>query len=304
MRRKSTVSLVVCLPVLVSACATASLSPYEKFAAAGHRYTDSMNELLVVAQSTAIDKTSAELLDQNSFADRAGPDFNRQESGRLQRQRDIDLARIAVFADVRRHMLVVAKYFTQLNELVTTDEADKTSEAMAATAGNIDALSDKLVGQTVFDLDDEDKERISRVVRYVIDSRQRTALKRRIEADQEILQRALNTHRELLAVMADDLDHELRTLNDRYYQMSIEAPFLADRPLIDNPEKAAQWIEERRRLLTTRSAVSELKTASAAAASLEKALNKLLQDDADFLTQVEQLKAELDAIDNVIDAFK
>ncbi|NNF18046.1 MAG: hypothetical protein HKN70_14980 [Gammaproteobacteria bacterium] len=291
------------LIILTTGCATSSLGPYESFAASGQDYAVSLHQLLDVAQKTAIDKSSAELIDRNSFANRNDANFNTQQIAQLERQQAIDQARIAVFNDIRKHLLALSNYFTQLNALATSDEAGATSTAIEATVKRLGELTARLRDQQAFALDDDQKNRISRVSDYAIGSRQRAALKKRIQADEKILQEALNTHEVLLEAIGDDLEHEVGILNERLYQWRIEGPFTAATPLLDRPDVAQEWMDERRRLINSVPAIGELRAAGRAAASLRRALQKLVSDEADFLTQLNQLKVELEAIRNVIAAF-
>lgn len=284
-------------------CATAPPEPYEKFAAAGQSYAQGLNDLMLLAQKTAIDKSSAELIDRNSFANRDDANFNSQQINQLERQHDIDQRRIAVLNDIRRHVLVLSKYFTRLNELATTNEAEKTTEAIAATASNLGNLSAKLRDQAAFELDDDQKTKISKITSYIIGSARNQALQRRIKADEVVIQEALNTHEVLLEAIGDDLEHEQSILNERLYQWYIEEPFVAKTPLLNDPDKALNWMDERRRLMNSATALAELKSASRASASLRNALAKLVADDDDFFTQLNQFKAELEAIKDVIEAF-
>ena len=295
--------LLGALALTVSGCATTELGPYEEFAAAGQNYAQSLTDLLVVAQKSAIDKSSAELIDRNSFANRDDPNFNQQQIDQLERQSDIDQQRIAVFNDIRKHVIVLSRYFTRLNELATTTEAERTSSAIADTAANLGALTEKLRGQKAFELGDDQQARISRITNYVIGSQQRAALQRRVKADEKVLQEALNTHEVLLEAIGDDLEHEQTILNDRMYQWYVEEPFLADQPLLNSPQRVIEWMDDRRRLMNSVSTIGELRSAGRAAQTLRKALDKVVSDDDDYLTQLNQLKAELEAIKAVVESF-
>ncbi len=297
--------VVLIFVLVLSGCATRSLDPYAEFAEAGQQYAKSLYDVFIVAQETAIDKNSAELIDQNNFADRGGSGFNQQELDRLEQIRKIDVRRIQAFSAMRQHVSALSKYFTQLSELVSTQEVSQTSAALAATAKNISALSQKLGTAGVFELSEANKQKISSFTQYAIGSRQRATLKKRIQRDQPIIQMALNTHEELLGVIADDLTHDINILSDRQNQLLIEGPFLASTPLMKSPEKAVQWMEDRRRLLTAESSVLELAHASrAAAGSLGGLLKDMVKNEKNLLKQIELFKAELDAIQAVIKAFK
>lgn len=294
---------LVVLLLVNSGCATQALGPYEKFAATGQSYAESLNGLMAVAQKAAIDRASAELLDTNDFANRADPDFNKDQIEILTKKHESDKKRIDVFNDIRKHVRMLSRYFTRLNELATTKEAEKTSDAIAATAKNLNELSMKLRDQDGFSLNDDQKDRISKVTSYIVGSQQRAALKRRIKADEKVLQEALNTHEVLLEAIGSYMEFDLEVINERLFQWHIEGPFTAKTSLIKSPAKALQWMEERRRILNSASTLSELKSASRASASLKKSLEKLVNDEADFITQLDQLKAEIDAINTVVDSF-
>ena len=302
MNTKIRLSLVLLL-LFNAACATQDIGPYEKFADVGQSYIESLNSLMVVAEKAAIDRASAELLDTNDFADRNNPEFNQQQIAVLTKKHESDKKRVAVFNDIRKHVRVLSKYFTRLNQLATTNEAEKTSNALAATASNLGELSAKLREQEAFSLDEVQKDRISQVSAYIVGSKQRSALKNRIKADEEILQQAINTHEVLLEAIGSYMEYDLEIINQRLFQWKIEGPFTASTSLINTPELAQNWMEERRRLLTSTTTISEIKSASRAATSLKKSLQKLMSDDADFLSQLNQLKAELEAIQTVVEAF-
>ncbi len=277
-------------------CATTPVGPYEKFANAGINYADSLNQLLLTAQETAIDTSSAQLIETNRFADRSAANFHQQEINSLGQFNELDGERIAVFNDIRKHVSALSGYFVLLNTLATTDEAEKTAEAIAASAKNIDDLSQQLGGQEIFKLSDEQKSSISKIVAFVVNAKQRAALKAAIARDQGMLQSALKTHEELLSVIGDDLEHNTQLLNLRRTQMLLETPLTAKQPLADTPEKAQKWLEQRRRILMTNTAIGELKTASRAAKTLQNTLEKLLGEDPDFATQLLRLMAELQSI--------
>ncbi|NKB60752.1 MAG: hypothetical protein GKR95_00955 [Gammaproteobacteria bacterium] len=297
--------VVLVFALVLSGCATRSLDPYSEFAEAGQQYAKSLNDVFDVAQATAIDRSSAELIDENSFADRQGNGFSQQELERLEKIRMIDVRRIQAFSVMRQHVSTLSKYFTQLSELVGTKEVSQTSNALAATAKSINALSQKLGTAGVFELSEANQKKIASFSEYVIGSRQRATLKKRIQRDQPIIQMALNTHEELLGVIADDLNYDIEVLSDRQNQLLIEGPFLASTPLMKSPEKAVKWMEDRRRLLTAESSVLALAEASkAAAGSLGELLKEVVKNERNLLKQIELFKAELDAIQAVIKAFE
>lgn len=298
---RSTITAIFC--IVVVGCATQPIGSYEKFAQAGLSYSASLNELLVVAQKTAIDSNSAQLIATNMDADRGNREFFNQEINSLAEFNKVDEGRIMVFNDIRKQSAGLGNYFKLLNQLATTDEAEKTSAAIQSTANAIDNLSTKLNGQTVFALSEEQKSVISTGVTFIINAKQRKELKDAIERDETILQVALNTQRVLLSVIGDDLAHNAKLLNLRQAQMLLETPLTAAKPLGASPEAAKKWMDNRRSILTTSTSISEIKTASKAAKSLQDSLRKLLKKDESFNVQLSQLLTELESIHTVIQAL-
>lgn len=291
------------LYLAVTGCAALPMGPYEKFARAGLDYSASLNELLVVAQKTAIDSNSAQVIATNMDADRSNEKFVEQEVNSLSEFNAIDERRMAVFNDIRKQSAELGNYFKLLNQLVTADEAGSTSAAVRSSAKAIDDLSAKLTGQTIFSLSSEQKSAISHVVSFVVDAKQSTELKKAINRDEAVLQKALNTQSELLQIIGDDLGKSMAMLNQRQSQMLLEAPLTARNPLGQSPSAVKKWMDNRRNILTANTGVGELETAGKAARSLQESLRKLLDEDEAFDVELAQLRTELESMHRVVQAL-
>ena len=298
--------LVVIVPaaLFMAGCATAPPAQTARFAQAGNHYAATLDALLIVARDTAIDKDSAELIDQNSFADRKATGFVEQETRRLVRQDEQLGRRIAVFRDIARHVRVLKRYFTGLHALAISEEAAQTFQALKTTAGNLDALTRQLQAQDSFQLPQEAVDRVGTVVRYVIAQQQRAALRTALKRDAPLLRSALQVHRELLAVIAKDLGHDIAVLQQRERQRMLEIPFTAKKPLLESASKSTRWMRERKRILLADAAVAELASAQDAAEELQELLRALVEGESGLAARIDGLLVELESIRNVIRALQ
>ena len=295
---------VAVLAAFSGGCATAPSSQIARFAEVGTRYAATLDALLIVARDTAIDKDSAELIDQNSFADRKAPGFAQQETRRLVRQDEQLGRRIAVFRDIARHARVLKRYFTGLNALATSDADAQTLEALKTTAGNLDALTAQLQTQDSFQLPQDAVDRVGTVVQYAIAKQQRAALRAALKRDAPLLRSALQVHRELLAVIGKDLGHDIAVLQQRERQRVLEIPFTAKKPLLESASKSTRWMRERKRILLADAAVAELASAQGAARELQEVLRALVEGESGLYARIDGLLVELESIRNVIQAVQ
>ena len=296
--------VVAVLAALAGGCATAPPAQYARFAEAGNRYAATLDALLIVARDTAIDKDSAELIDQNSFADRKAPGFAQQETRRLLRQDEQLGRRIAVFRDIARHARVLKSYFNRLSDLATSKAAAQSVQALETTAGHLAELTGQLQAQESFSLSEDAVARVGTVVRYAVAQQQRAALHAALKRDAPVLHSALQIHSELLAVIRMDLGHDIEVLQQRERQRLLEIPFTAKKPLLESASKSTRWMRERKRILLADAAVAELATAQGAAQELQEALRALVEGQEGLYARIDGLLVELESIRNVIQALR
>lgn len=288
--------IAVVLFLAVGGCA--STAPYLRFAQAGTAYTEALDDLLQYAGVLSVDYTSYQLLadHENTIAKiqrargrlRLAP-ANEQE--RIQREiadysedsiRAFQVAtkdntdRLDLLAHLRTHTHQLARYFQLLAETSNPDGSkdlrDQLENAVdkAVTFGKAIRLN-KLFSET-------DKKAVSGLTEIFVGQFVSTLLKREFSEERVRKIRAeLKTQELLLATLALRIEVESIGLGNYRGAQLIEDAYRSEAPITS----ADEWILNRRKLLTVRSALKELGAASSAAQALRDSFERMVEGKLD-----------------------
>ena len=272
-------AIVVLLALMLGACALNEprVNQFADFADAGTTYTSSVTSLLDASLLSAIEADNAVLMRTREFnQDQELLELALNEHEKATRDRE------EVLDKIRLQTRLLDDYFAALGLLASRADDSATAKAMSGLteateklAGELGTLSDTIAEAKIRDKPVSDF--LGSVSSLVIDSYQRQALDRILEATAEPVRRSLNVHHAALKAIREQMEDERQLIAEWNRTKLINRPYLGGKTL------PANWGANRRASLMDKGDIRKVDQAVAASKKLEKAFEKLLSTDADGL---------------------
>jgi len=267
------------IAVLLAATGCASTSEYAKFAQAGSAYASALDHVLIAAAQTSVDATSERLLQDDAVSN--------QDLKSYRSLSDVDEERLVTIGKLRAHTHLLAAYFRLLGDFANTDAS---ARAEAAVGAVVDSLS-SLGGQLRARRSALNQETLAGVTPLVVGAKVNAALKKELERRKETIRLELQTQEALLGELAAEIDHDVRVTRDAKEQRVVIAPLLEPKPIAN----ASAWADNRRAILTSRSALDELANGKDAGTELRTTFEDLVSGKV-TLGRIDALLASIDGL--------
>lgn len=252
--------IVLAASLVFVGCATTN--PYATFATAGTTYATALDEVLVAAERTGVDATSWRLLDADLLAN-ATPEQYATYS-------DKDADRARVLQRLRAHGKQLARYFTALSALATSDAPDVAATHVAQAWDATAALGKALREDAAFPPSSVATEPLKIILRKAINGRLRKELEKRADA----IRLELATQEALLGVLAETIGHDVSLGITIAERLLVIDPLTAEAP-VGSPES---WVATRQRLRLAEQTVAEVGAAQAAARALRQSFEAITSE--------------------------
>ena len=272
-------AIVVVLALMLGACASNEprVNQFADFADAGTTYTSSVTSLLDASLESAIEADNAVLMRTREFnQDQELLELALNEHEKATRDRE------EVLDKIRLQTRLLDDYFAALGLLASRADDSATAKAMSGLteateklAGELGTLSDTIAEAKIRDKPVSDY--LGNLSSLVIDSYQRQALDRILEATAEPVRRSLNVHHAALKAMRAQMEDERKLIAEWKRTKLINRPYLGGKKL------PANWEANRRAWLIDKGDIRDVDQAVAASKKLEQAFEKLLSTDAEGL---------------------
>lgn len=273
---------------LLSGCAAQQRSEYAAFAQAGSEYAAAIDKVLVAAGQAQVDNTSWRLVEFNRKFPIADEEY--------QKQTDVDVERLTVIRDLRFHAQELAKYFSKLNLLATSDTPERTSASIDGVVNNLTVLSSALRASTP-----ETFSSLPPLAEIVVDGRIRKILRDELEKRKDTIREELRVQEVILNVLKKDIAHLLALSKDIRERTVVLAPLQTGAPLA----KPEEWVKKRREVMYLQEQVEELSDAHDLAGNMTETFNALLSGDKkDAVTRINMLLDDIEDLLEIADAIK
>ncbi|NMG06175.1 hypothetical protein [Brasilonema sp. UFV-L1] len=286
-KTSSTIVIIAVLASFISGCR--SSAEYQRLAKAGNTYTTAMDKLLTTASQIKINTTSEQLLKDDRLSNQTFEGYNELSK--------LDVERLEILQNLRKHNRLLTRYFTLIDELATSNAPEKAQQEIGGVVDNLNKIGTQLRGSALV----SNTSVIKSVGGLVISSQIRGALREELEKRKDVIDLEFQTQQVLLKALSDSIKQDVNLTRESRELRQVIRPLIAEKPISD----ADNWIDRRRKILTMNTTVSELEEASDSAKTFRdlfkdfvegklnrERLNTLLTDIESFLTIVEQLKNE------------
>jgi len=277
--------IVALLATFTSGCR--SSAEYQRLAKAGNTYTTVMDKLLTTAGEIRIDATSEQLLKDDRL--------NNQTLQRYNELSKVDVERLEILENLRKHNRLLTQYFALIDELATSNAPDRAKQEIEGVVGNLNKIGTQLRGSVLV----PNTSFMKSVGGLVISSQIRGALREELEKRKDIIDLEFKTQQVLLEALSKSIRQDVSLIRESRELRQVIRPLVAEKSISDTDN----WIARRKTILTMNTTVSELEEASKSAGKFRdlfknfvegklnrERLNTLLTDLESFITIVEQLK--------------
>jgi hypothetical protein len=275
-------SLLLGALLCTTACTTARLDQFERFAEAGVAYAGAIDALTVEAANAAIDADSAVLARAREALSEA------ERTGTILEHNDLLEERVALLRDIQRHADLLGAYFLVLGTMATSDAPAASGAAARQVASSLGVISDRIRTARVGDAGIADFS--GSVVRISVARFQRAALERELEARAAVLERDLDLQQAALSAIAAEMAADLQAVLGQQQLAEIVEPYRAAGARLPRT-----WARRRREILTATAAVDSASAAAAAAATLKESFAALAENRY-TLSDFRALMADVDEI--------
>jgi hypothetical protein len=259
---------------LVTACATPPRPEFATFAKAGSAYAVALDNLLIVAGDLQIDTTSWNLVmnkDSHSLPETIYNDMNKTDKDRLDQ-----LSRL------RKHAQLLARYFSLLNDLATSDAPEKVKSSIDGVITNITATNLGVPSPV---------SAASPIAQVAVEAKLRVELRDELNARKDVIQRELYFLEKLLEKLKGDIEHAITLTQEEKEQTLVINPLISETPLKD-PDA---WVKTRRNFMQMSMVPEELGKASEAATELRKAFEGLISGEV-TMERLNALMADIEGL--------
>jgi hypothetical protein len=276
---------MVALCLIVAGCETQK--QYASLADLGSAYASALDRVLVLAGTASVDATSERLLQDRDIAP--------QTAASYQKLSDIDVKRLALIDDLRKHVQFLGAYFGLLKQLAASDAPAQSGKTLEGTASSVTMLGKRLrkndlaLGTDVF----------TTLSKIAVSGAVHGALKTELTLRGDTIRTELNTEEVLLAALSGDIEHAMATTREIREARSVIGPFIAAEPIKNYDE----WIASRKAVLNMNSPAVELAAASTALGKLRETFEELMGGKLDD-DQIRALEGDFQTMTAVADTVK
>lgn len=271
---------------LLSGCATQRINQFKNFANAGKAYSEAMVVLTKEAGHAAIDADSAILM-----LSRKNWDSNEREDNILENTEELKKL-LSVMSDLRKHTLLLKKYFTALSKLAESDAPSGIGEEATNLVAELGKISPKIKDARIGEANVSDFIKIA--VPLFVAHFQQKALEDELNRNGKVIEEELELQKAVLTIMADELKGDFEVILNQKELIEVDKPFINDKPL------PKDWKKNRREVLSAYVSMASVENATKAAKELKKAFIALVEnkmEPEDF----ENLFADISAMINLIE---
>lgn len=240
------VIIVAVLAIFASGCR--STQEYERLAKAGSAYSTAVDELLEARGNIRIDNTSEELL----HLDRQRPPVSSEDYRELSIN---DQNQLVILERIQTHNQLLSRYFFLLGQVGNSKAPEDAQAAIGDIVTNLGIVSKQLQPLV------ENQEAVGSVTRLVVSGKIRGILRDELEKRKDTIQAELILQHELLDLLADQIEDNLKNIQKRREERLVIKPLIDDKPVTEQDA----WVANRREVLTMETTVKELRAASDAA---------------------------------------
>lgn len=193
---------VLLIVVSASACASARISQFDKFALAGIKFTDSLPPVLDDSFRVAVETDSRILIETRRIL-----------SSEEDRLREIEASnenlgrRVTLLNDLKQHVRLLRSYFIAMMTLAKTDEASGISDAAEGIVASLGALDGRISAASIGGLSVE--EFIGQSASVAVSNFQSAALNRELRAHASAIDRELDILQAALTVLGSAMRADL-----------------------------------------------------------------------------------------------
>lgn len=282
--------LALGLVLVLPDCATQQVRIQEvnNFATAGVHFTEAVPEALNASFAKTIEFDSQKLLESRE------PLSEQDRKEELNLNTEVLLARAKILDDIKQHVALLRQYFILLKGLSTTGDQDSgLVELAGGITEKLQALSPSLAEASIGGK--SLSESVGPAVSFALASYRSNALDQELARRGTVIEAEIRLLRAALSALAESMQEDLEVQRTEEYRDAVIIPYMGEGPL------PSSWIADRRRLLTTRNAITPLDAAVEAAdtlranfvALLERRLNAsdislLVEDVGDILAHLDK----------------
>lgn len=289
MRRSALAAGLVAVVLTSANCAARRVNQFRDFAEAGRVYSEAMNELTEEAGNAAIEADSAVLL-----ASRGG--FSETERIEKLEEHDEALGKLLeVLGDLRRHTMLLRRYFVTLGQLAGDDVPSGIAERASALVGDIQKLGPQLANARVGGA--EVSSLVGPAASFVVGTFQAKALEAHLKAHTAVLERELEIQGAVVQALAESVKADLDVVLTQ-----AETDGVA-RPYVSSGEIPTDWAERRRLSINAGISLDSVERAVSASEELKRLFLALVEGKATEASASELL-ADINAVLDLIEKVR
>ncbi|MHC4618076.1 MAG: hypothetical protein ACYTEQ_10025 [Planctomycetota bacterium] len=275
--------------LLLQGCSTHRVNQFKNFADAGKSYAEAMIILTREAGNAAIDADSAILITSRDGMNPA------QRKKAILNQTDDLRKLLKVMGDLRRHTLLLQRYFSALSRLAETDAPSGIGAEAADLAAALQGVSGRLADAQVGDA--EVQEFIRDAVPLVVGHFAQKALETELRKNAATLERHLELQSAVLRALAEEMKADLDILLKHRMYADVVEPYVSARAQLP-----PNWSWQRRQVLSAYVSMASADSAAEAAQKLKKTFVALVEkkvEPGDFAALFADINAMIGLIELV-----
>jgi hypothetical protein len=248
----------------VSSCG-ATIDEYKRFASSGKEYATAMDSLLLSSASAFIDSSSEYLLstdEQNSDKDLQ----------RYKRSKETLEAFLKVVILLRRHNVLLYKYFRSMDELAASDAPQKAQEVSNRIFNELSQTGQLIASTPLFTANSV--EPLTQVPSLIVSAKIKGALRAELLARKEIIYKELLIQELAQRLLSQQIRSDLANIKSLREMRAIKAPYVSAKP-IESPDK---WIALRAEIEQATTTSEALDSAAQTSKELREAFVDLLNN--------------------------
>ena len=256
-----------------------SLNNFKTFAQAGERYTEALVALSEEASHAAIDADSEILLQSRQ-------PLNEIERGEVyQAQTEALTGLFLVISDLKKHTLLLKKYFSTLADLTDPEISENLAQQASGILTEIKALSPKLEQAEVGGVSVKDL--VPKTSTLIVGTFQWKALQAELRRNGPTIAKELDLQDAVLQALAAQMENDLDIIFKGKGYREILLPYTSAEPI---PE---HWTSRRREALSAYANLASVENAKAATSTLRDTFTALVENKP---VKFETLFAQINAI--------
>ncbi len=278
--------VITTVTTLFNACA--STTDYAQFGKTGQSYAQAINKLLDATKKVSIDSSSEVLLRSRGIT-------SQERTRAYNNAKMTDLEWLDLLSQVQVHTNLLAQYFERLQALATSDSPKRAQDETEKLVSNLSMIGKKIRTNSHL----KEGGVIPSIANIAVKAHVRSSLKAELKARQATIQTELDTQEKVLALIKDELQRQLKILQENQEQRLLYKPYV-NNPDVGPPDR---FVSDRSRILNLSTTIPELDQATTVSHELKSAfldlidgklnyarVNLLLSDIQSLLEVAQQLK--------------